>query len=264
MKLKYVVAGVNENATYIHCVPFFIKAWKSLHQDVEIRIILFANEMPTFLAEFKDSIVLVTPIVGVSTAFCSQIVRLFYPCILPNDGAVMISDIDLLPLNFDYFKDALKGKQVDHFVTFRANHMKKHNRQEVVMCYNAAYSAVWSDIFQVKSYQDMIEKMISIYSQIEYEDKHNGKGWRTDQRYLFQALGRWSKKNEQHIECTDEELQFQRLNGNVIDLDGACHWIRKKKAVDIHVNKNLLFSSDNKTRELYEQRVWKYIKAAET
>ena len=73
MKLKYVVAGVNENATYIHCVPFFIKAWKSLHQDVEIRIILFANEMPTFLAEFKDSIILVTPIVGVSTAFCSVV-----------------------------------------------------------------------------------------------------------------------------------------------------------------------------------------------
>ena len=195
MKLKYIVTGVNENLLYLKCVPLFIDAWKSLNKNLEVKVVLFANTLPEFLLPYKESIVVIPPITGVSTAFCSQVVRLLYPCILPNDGVVLISDVDLLPLNLKYFENALEVHQQDKFVTFRADHMKKHGRPEVVMCYNGAHSSVWAAIFGVKSIDEIIKKLSFIYSKIEYEDKHNGKGWRTDQRFLYESLKQIRHRN---------------------------------------------------------------------
>lgn len=264
MKLKYIVAGVNENAPYIKCVPLFIDAWKSLNKNLEVRVVLFANKLPDFLLPYKDSIVLITPIQGVSTAFCSQVVRLFYPCTLPNDGAALISDIDLLPLKISYFTEALNAHQQDKFVTFRADHMKKHKRPEVVMCYNAAFPSIWSSIFGVTTISQMLEKLSLLHSKIEYEDKHNGKGWRTDQRVLYQLLKAWPAKVKQHVECSDAELNFSRMNSGDIDIDAACRFIRQQGVVDIHLNKASLFSPNKELSQHYAQRVNKYLEAAKT
>ena len=260
MKLKYVVAGVNEKSHYLRCVPFFIHAWKSLNPRIEVRVVLFANQLPDFLERYQSSIKLIPPIQGVSTAFCSQIVRLFYPCILPDDGAALISDVDLLPLNFKYFEKALAVQRADKFVTFRADHMKKLNRPEVVMCYNAAYSSVWRDVFGIHDYKGMIEKLSFIYSRIEYEDIHNGKGWRTDQRYLYEALKKWSKKVDQHVEYSDAELDFARMS--VENFRHAYDLIKQQKIVDIHLNKSALFSPDSQTRKLNTQIIKSYIETA--
>jgi len=262
MNLKYIVTGVNENAPYLNCVPLFIDSWTSLNPKLEVKVVLFADELPDFLKPYQDSIIVIPPLRGVSTAFCAQIVRLFYPCVLPDDGAALISDVDLLPLNLDYFNKALDSHKQDKFVTFRANHMKKHNRPEVVMCYNAAYSSVWSDVFGVKNTEEMIKKISFIYSKIEYEDIHNGKGWRTDQRFLYQRLHQWNHKSTKHMECTDAELNFARISAGEIDIENACQWIKQKKAVDIHLNKDALFSHDREISRSYSQRINKYIEAA--
>jgi len=262
MKLKYIVTGVNENAPYLNCVPLFIDAWKSLNKNLQVKVVLFANELPSFLLPYKESIVLIDPIAGVSTAFCSQVARLFYPCTLPDDGVALISDVDLLPLNLEYFTNALEDNQQDKFVTFRADHMKKHKRPEVVMCYNGAYPSVWSNIFGVKNVEQMIEKLSVLYSKIEYEDKHNGKGWRTDQRFLYELLKIWPYKVERHVECSDAELGFSRMSAGDVDLDAACRFIRQHRPVDIHLNKDLLFSPDKELSGRYAQRVQKYIEVA--
>jgi len=159
MEIKYVVVGVNENYRYLACVPFFIKAWKALDSNIEVKVALFAKSIPSYLSEYKDNIDLITPLEGVSTAFCSQIVRLFYPALLPNDGAVLISDIDLLSLSSSYFHKAFDDCHVDCFVTTRSDHMKKKGRKEIVMCYNAAYPKVWSELTGINTLNDMLGAM---------------------------------------------------------------------------------------------------------
>jgi len=40
MEVRYVVAGVNESCRYLACVPFFIKAWKAVDSNIEVKVVL--------------------------------------------------------------------------------------------------------------------------------------------------------------------------------------------------------------------------------
>jgi len=261
MHLKYIITGVNENERYLKCVPFFIDAWKACNKDLQVIVVLFAHKLPDSLRSYEEQIHLIPPIDKVSTAFCSQVVRLLYPCILPNDGAALISDVDLLPLNYEYFDKAMRKCSPEKFVTFRSDHMKKHKRPEIVMCYNAALPSVWKDVFGIKDYDSMLKKMSSIYAKVDYEDIHNGKGWRTDQRMLYQVLNHWGSKETSHVEYTDHELGFARMNPSEIDITTACTLIKERRFVDIHINKEIMFSSDKDQGISYQKRILSYIKS---
>ena len=83
MLLDCVITAVNDNPLYIEFIPIFIKTWKKLYPTVDVKIILIANEIPQKYIEYNDHIILFKPIENVLTSFTSQVIRLFYPCLLP-------------------------------------------------------------------------------------------------------------------------------------------------------------------------------------
>ena len=63
------------------------------------------NYIPEKFLEYKDNIILFNTIPNVSTSFISQYIRILYPCILNYENGIMITDIDMLPMNRTYYTE---------------------------------------------------------------------------------------------------------------------------------------------------------------
>ena len=59
MKLDCIVTAVNENPLYLEFIPIFVKTWKKLYPDVDVKIILIAHAIPKEYEEYNSR---VTPI----------------------------------------------------------------------------------------------------------------------------------------------------------------------------------------------------------
>ena len=88
------------------------------------------------------------------TSFTAQFIRLLYPCILNYINGVIITDIDMLPMNNTYYTENIKPYDSDKFIYYRDNICFED--KQIAMCYNVATPKVWSDIFKINSLTDII------------------------------------------------------------------------------------------------------------
>ena len=119
MKLDCVLTAVNENKLYIQFVPYFIKVWNKIYPDIDIKVILIANSIPEILNEYINNIILFEPIENVSTSFISQYIRLLYPAILNYENGIMITDIDIVPMNNIYYTENISNYDNNKFIYLR-------------------------------------------------------------------------------------------------------------------------------------------------
>ena len=103
MKLDCVLTAVNENTLYLDFIPFFVDTWNKLYPDVDVKVVLIMSEIPSNLEKYKNNIILFKPIPSINTSFISQYIRMLYPCILNYKNGVMITDIDIIPMNKVYY-----------------------------------------------------------------------------------------------------------------------------------------------------------------
>jgi hypothetical protein len=103
MILDCVLTSVNTNPLYIDFIPIFVKTWNRLYPNVDVKIILIADEIPEQFLEYKNNIILFKPIDNVLTSFTSQFIRVLYPCILNYKNGILITDMDMLPMNRTYY-----------------------------------------------------------------------------------------------------------------------------------------------------------------
>ena len=210
MKLDCVLSAVNENPTYLGFVPLFIKTWNKLYPDVDVKIVLIANDIPSNLMEYKKNIILFTPIEKISTSFISQYIRLLYPCILEYKNGVMISDIDMIPMNRTYYTENIKKFGNENFIYFRENICSQYN--QIAMCYNIATPTIWSEIFKINSLADINERLVNVNNSIRYVDGHGKSGWATDQIHLYKYVLEWNQKTKCFIRLNEKETKFNRLD----------------------------------------------------
>ena len=182
MKLDCVLTAVNENELYIDFIPYFIKVWNKLYPNVDIKIILISNNIPKNLKNYKDNIILFKPIKNISTAFISQYIRLLYPAILDYENGIMITDIDIVPMNNIYYTENISKYDNNKFIYLR-NFV--WSNKEYAMCYNTATNKVWGEIFNIKTKQDIINRLNDVYKNNKYVDGHGNIGWSLDQLHLY-------------------------------------------------------------------------------
>jgi len=217
MKLDCILTAVNENPMYLEFIPIFINSWKKLYPNVDVKIVLISKQIPEEYFKYKENIILFEPIENVLTSFTSQIIRLLYPCILNCENGVMITDVDMLPMNRTYYTENIKSIDNSKFIYLRENVCFKYN--EIAMCYNVAVPNVWKEIFQINSEED-IRKMISItYQNNTILEGHGNVGWNTDQTVLYKKVMQWNNKTNNFICCNEAETGFNRLDRNAFELN---------------------------------------------
>lgn len=233
MKLDCIVTAVNENQLYIEFIPIFVKTWKKLYPNVDVKIILIAHAIPKEYEEYKDHIILFEPIEYVLTSFTAQIIRLFYPCLLPYENGVMITDMDMLPMNRTYYTEHIRDYDNDKFIYLRENVCFDYN--EIAMCYNVATPKVWKDIFKIESIEQIRNTIKDIGLSRVIDGAPGKEGWDIDQRLLYKTVMEWNSRT-QNFECLKESTTgFCRFNSLYFAMnDEIRHRIKNGVYSDYH------------------------------
>jgi hypothetical protein len=202
MKLGTVLTSCDLNPLYSEFVPIFIKAWNKLFPYVDVIIILIANEIPSQLKPYEKNIRLFKPLRNIHTAFQAQCIRLLYPRQIQRHEGVLITDMDMLPMNRSYYIDHIKHIPDDAFVTYRDVCLPN----EIAICYNIALPSVWESMFSNLPIEYMLQTW---YENSNYDGKHGGTGWGTDQQILLRKFNEWNGKK---VTLNDSITSFNRLD----------------------------------------------------
>jgi hypothetical protein len=202
MKLGTILTACDLNPLYSEFIPNFIKAWNILFPLADVVIVLIADEIPSNLKEYEKNLKLFKPVPNVHTAFQAQCIRLLYPRLIERDEGVLITDMDMLPMNRSYYTECIKNISDDTFVTYRDVCLPT----EIAMCYNIAVPSVWQKMFGNASTESLLQ---SWHASTIYDGQHGGKGWGTDQQILLKKFNSWNGPKKTF---DDSITQFRRLN----------------------------------------------------
>ena len=217
MKLDCILTAVNENPLYLEFIPIFIKTWNKLYPSVDVKIILIAKNIPDEYLNYKDNIILFEPIDNVLTSFTSQFIRLLYPCLLNYENGVMITDMDMLPMNRSYYTENIKDFENDKFIYLRENICFEYN--EIAMCYNVASPNTWKEIFEINSLEDVRNVISRTFQKNTIKEGHGNTGWSTDQITLYKKVMEWNVKTNNFICCKEKDTGFKRLDRHRFDIN---------------------------------------------
>ncbi len=239
MKIDIVLVTTNENPLYYTFYPYVKKFWEKL-LNVKCVLIYVGKELPETLVEFKDDIIIFDPIININTAFIAQNIRLLYPCILTNcSNGILISDIDMVPLNKKYFLEKINNLPDDSFINYTWEPTNISINQ-YYMCYNVANFKVWREIFNVSSIDDINQTLMFWYSKIDYhfDEKYRSKckGFFNDQLMLYKYVNYWNNLVlDKNLSCNENNIT-QALNNIYIF----------NKDIAIKCNRLFLLPLDNK------------------
>jgi len=214
MKITKCVVACDLNEMYYSFYPLVRKYWKNMI-DVDTILILIGDYIPDSLQIYKDEIILFTPIPNIHTAFQAQCIRVLYPSLLSENENIIISDMDLIPLNKKYYVDNVKDLKDDNFVIYR-NVISDCNQYPICFC--LANSKIWKDIFNINNIDDItktITKWFWLYDNYELSSPFS-LAWACDQLELFHNVNKW-KHQDKVIKLTDEETDFKRLDRSEIN-----------------------------------------------
>jgi hypothetical protein len=203
MKLGTVITASDLNPLYSEFIPSFIKSWNKLFPEVDVFVVLIAETIPDNLKEYSKNIKLSKPIPDIHTAFQAQCIRLLYPQLIERNEGVLISDMDMLPMNRFYYENAIKNISDDTFVSYRDVLLPS----ELPMCYNIALPGIWKAVFE----NETIEKW---YTRNFYDGNHGGSGWNIDQLVLIDKFNQYSGSK---TILNDRLTKYNRL-------DRVCNW----------------------------------------
>ena len=231
MKLSCVLTAVNTNKLYLESIPIFIKSWNILYPDVDVKIILIADSCPDEYLTYKDSVILFKPINDISSAFISQYIRLLYPAILNYDEGILITDIDIIPMNKDYFTNNITKLATNKFIYYGDLNVDDN---QFAMCYNIATNKTWKNIFGINTLKEINDKLINVYNNISYTNEPGQAGWFTDQLDLYKYVTKWNDKTNNFIKLSNPE--YIRLDRHTFHLsETIINNITKGNYRDYHI-----------------------------
>ena len=196
LKIDRVILATNTNKTYIDFWPLVAQAWKEI-VGVTPTLALIAPA-DTIIDETCGDVLRFEPIPGIPTSLHAQVIRLLLPTYFDDDVCI-ISDIDMLPLNKNYFVDSIAHVPDNHFIVYR-NKAYAPALQRYPMCYNAAKGSTFKEIFHITNPDIDIPIIIKNWHRLNL-------GWNTDEIMLTQSLAQW---NGYPTRCTKLDHKVER------------------------------------------------------
>lgn len=186
MKLSCALVACNDSPHYLDFWPVVKKAWWDI-VGIPCIMIYVAETVPDHL-KADPAVIHFQPIQGWPTATQAQVIRLLYPALLKGDGAVILSDMDMIPMQRDFFHEGFYLFQPNQIVSLRGIDEQEH---QIYMCYVGATSQTWRDLFGIQTQEDIRTTMMSWSQRNPADGRHGGTGWCTDQQILYAAVKSW-------------------------------------------------------------------------
>lgn len=197
MKLDCVLACIDDNSLHLDFVPIFIKTWQKLYPSVHIKIILVSKNIPMDFIEYKKYITLFEPIHNVSSNIILGLLKYLYPCVLHyTNGGVMVTDIDVIPLNKNFFTDSILTVKNDRFISLGESY------------YHIGTSTTWKDVFDIQSTQDIRHRILQLFRGNTHE-------------YIQHKIMVWDNHTRKLSHLHDKETHFKRLSRNTFSMNNT-------------------------------------------
>jgi hypothetical protein len=209
MKLGFALVACNENTHYLDFWPSVKEAWERV-VGIPCLMIYVGETLPESL-QGENNVCHFKPIPGWPTATQAQVIRLLYPAVYKDifHDAIILSDMDIIPLQKKWFVENLERFNTNQFVSLRGI---AEQEKQVYMCYVAATPATFSDLFDVSTLEDVREKMIEWSNESPADGRHGGQGWCTDQIKLYQHITHWKWNQPERIGLVPWTSHFARLD----------------------------------------------------
>jgi hypothetical protein len=207
MKLSCVLVACNENTKYLDFWTVVKKAWWDICQ-LPCVMVYIGKVLPDHLKR-DPAVKHIEPVNGWPTATQAQAVRLLYPALLKCEGAVMLSDMDMIPMQNEFFREGFSHFQPNQFVSLRGI---DEGEKQIYMCYVGATPKTWSDMFGVKQEED-VTRILGIWSkEFPADGQHGGKGWCTDQMILYDKVKGWQRDFPDRVGLIPWTQEISRLD----------------------------------------------------
>jgi hypothetical protein len=207
MRLSHVLLACDTNPAYLGFWPLARQAWQEIVGIAPV-LVLVADEDELIEASLPGTVVRFAPLPDVHRTFQAQCIRLLYPALLETEGAVIISDVDLLPIRPSYFHAPVAALDERFFVVYRDVLLP---RGEVVIPYNAARPETWGEIFGIGDLADVRARLGEWARGVDYEGVRGGSGWYTDQLTLYRKLFEWDRRTGRAWILDDDICGYRRL-----------------------------------------------------
>jgi len=211
MKIDLVLTAGNIHPHYTHLYPLVYKIWKK-HFNLDCYLILISENIPDYLNDFKDYIILWNHNSELSDIYVAQVIRILYPALFP-DKNILITDLDIFPVKYTYFITPIEKYPDNYFISYTDRYIKNNM---LAICYNIAKGSIWGEIFNIKNKEDIINRLNEWYTKC-YTGIKNCPGWYTDQQKLFTFIKKWNNYKTNVIILKDKDIGFKRLHNRQRD-----------------------------------------------
>ena len=180
MKIDYVIISSDTNTMYSDFYPIVSKKWNQLGFNV---IYLKIDNYETDLQNTEYGLMKTFKAVdGIDTGFQSQVIRIYASMLFNDSKNVMMSDIDMLPLNAHYFNSNAEKAGKEDVLIYSG---QPYNNPYFPSCYILGNTDILKNIFELEdNYSDFIKKLAN-YSNCE---------WNTDEHYMYDKLVKYENK----------------------------------------------------------------------
>jgi hypothetical protein len=173
MKIDYVIVSTDNNPLYYEFWDIVKDLWINL---IGIKPILVNICDVDNIVDYGEFIIHnIKKVENLNTGFQSQIARM-YVTKFYGDKVCLTSDIDMLPLNKDYFTKKVETLDDDSLVIFSSDAYQ--NKKRFPICYNAAKGDLFNDILNLnKSFTEYANQLQQL-----------NLGWDTDELYFGERV----------------------------------------------------------------------------
>lgn len=175
MNINYIILSSCTDKYYLDFWPVVSKVWKDLFGVIPV-LALMSNEESDLYDDGNGLVKNFKLIDGVDLRTQSQIVRLYLPKLL--DGYCLISDIDMIPLQTQYFVEPSLDIQNDEFIVYSSDNPECLAENMYPMCYILSHSKNFEIFHGNLSWEGFLEEKVKKFYC----------GWSTDQKYLFECI----------------------------------------------------------------------------
>lgn len=186
MKIDNIIISSNDSLDYIEFLPIISKAWKKLIPSTKLIMgYVSSNSTPNWMKQYAEITHLWNK--NIPSANYSKISRLILATQYP--GYNMLSDIDMLPLQANYFLKCSKSLQEGKIIFLSSDAYNQDNRFPI--CYIIAHQNTYKEIINPNNLNihDLLESWIGY--KLDKKDDINKSPF-SDESLLRWLLKKWN------------------------------------------------------------------------
>jgi hypothetical protein len=164
MKFDRVILSCDDNPKFVDFWPIVSKAWNKLF-GVKVSLAVVGASSEMFHVEHSwQTVMSVAPVENIPTGNQAKMARYFYATLLQDATLCMTNDMDLLPLQADYYNDLLRQRPKNHFMTIGGELYAGVEKGKFTAGYLTAESRIWRMLMNPDNlgWQDWIKSFESV------------------------------------------------------------------------------------------------------